>query len=479
MRGRRSASIAANPVLIGAATTLVVIVAIFLAYNANNGLPFVPTYELKAEVPSAANLVAGNDVRIGGARVGVVSDIQPAQHRDGSVSAVLTLKLDTKVRPLPQSSRILVRSRSALGLKYVEVTQGPRLTPDGKQAPGFQAGATIPIAQAKPQPVEIEQVFNTFDAPTREAIQANLYELGNALAGRGQDLNVAIQELNPVLQKLAPVAANLADPNTRLTRFVAALGRTVSIVAPVAEQQAALFANLDTTFAALARVARPFIVDTIAEGPATLDSGIVNFPRQRPFLRNSELLFGELRPGVRALRRAAPALAGALRIGTPTLRRLTALNNRLIPTFQSLQRFAQDPQVPLGVRGLSDTVRLAVPTVDAVTPTQTVCNYVTLWFRNVSSLLSEGDVNGTWQRFSLIVSPLGPNNEGGPSSAPADGPTTDNHLHNNHYPNTAQPGGERECEAANERYAAGQTVIGNPPGNQGTAHDVTKADLTK
>ena len=30
--------------LIGAATTLVVIVAVFLAYNANNGLPFVPTY---------------------------------------------------------------------------------------------------------------------------------------------------------------------------------------------------------------------------------------------------------------------------------------------------------------------------------------------------------------------------------------------------------------------------------------------------
>jgi len=44
MRRRGASSIAANPVLIGAATTLVVIVAVFLAYNANNGLPFVPTY---------------------------------------------------------------------------------------------------------------------------------------------------------------------------------------------------------------------------------------------------------------------------------------------------------------------------------------------------------------------------------------------------------------------------------------------------
>ena len=56
---RGSASIAANPVLIGAATSLVVIVAVFLAYNANSGLPFVPTYELKAEVPQAASLVVG------------------------------------------------------------------------------------------------------------------------------------------------------------------------------------------------------------------------------------------------------------------------------------------------------------------------------------------------------------------------------------------------------------------------------------
>ena len=75
MRRRRAAtSIASNPVLIGAATTLVVIVAVFLAYNANSGLPFVPTYQLKADVPNAANLVAGNDVRIGGTRVATVDD---------------------------------------------------------------------------------------------------------------------------------------------------------------------------------------------------------------------------------------------------------------------------------------------------------------------------------------------------------------------------------------------------------------------
>ena len=120
MRRRRASSIAANPVLIGAATTLVVIVAVFLAYNANEGLPFVPTYQLQAEVPDAANLVKGNDVRIAGTRVGTVTTIAPQKHSDGSVTAVLTLKMQTSVKPLPKDSTVLIRPRSALGLKYVE-----------------------------------------------------------------------------------------------------------------------------------------------------------------------------------------------------------------------------------------------------------------------------------------------------------------------------------------------------------------------
>ena len=93
----------------------------------------------------------------------------------------------------------------------------------------------------------------------------------------------------------------------------------------------------------------------------------------------------------------------------------------------------------------------------------------------MSSLLSVGDNNGTGQRFIIIATPQGPNAEGGPSATPANGPTTDNYLHTNYYPNTAAPGQTDECEAANEPYAVGKQVIGNVPGNQGTAHDITKA----
>ncbi len=58
MNRRRSSSLAASPLLIGAITTLIVVVAVFLSYNANNGLPFVPTYNIKVELPEAVGPAA-------------------------------------------------------------------------------------------------------------------------------------------------------------------------------------------------------------------------------------------------------------------------------------------------------------------------------------------------------------------------------------------------------------------------------------
>jgi virulence factor Mce-like protein len=460
MRRRGSQSIAANPVLIGAATTLVVLVAVFLAYNANNGLPFVPTYSLTADVPSAANLVKGNEVRIGGTRVGVVDKITPKRLANGQVIAQLGLKLETTVKPLPTDSTILVRPRSALGLKYVEITKG-------KSTAGFAEGGTIPIKQATPAPVEFDEFLSTFDQKTRDSAQQQLLGFGNALAGRGQDLHAAIQSFNPLLTQLAPAMANLSDNRTKLARFTEALGRTSAIVAPVAEQQAALFRNLDTTFTAFAAIARPYLQDSISGGPPAEQTAIDELPKQRPFLANSEAFFHELRPGVKALSGAAADLADAFTVGVPALHKSIQLNKDLKPTFQSLQRFAEDPLVALGVQDLNQTAKIAAPLFATIAPAQTVCNYWTLLFRNAASLLSEGDTNGTGQRFMIVASPQGPNNEGGPSSGPANGPNSDNHLHANPYPNTASPGQTQECEAGNETYSTGNLVIGNAPGNQG------------
>jgi hypothetical protein len=411
-------------------------------------------------VPSGADLVVGNDVRVGGDRVGVVDEITPIREKNGKVSAILGLKLDKIVEPLSDKSTVIVRARSALGLKYVQITPG-------RSGEALAPGDTLALKQATPKPVEIDEVFNTFNAPTRVGIQNSLTGFGNALAGRGADLNTAIGALRPLVDNLTPVARNLASDQTQLARFFRSLERAAEEVAPVAEEQASLFRNLDTVFGALVPV-KGQIQEFIQESPPSEDAAIREFPRQRPFLRNSAALFHELRPGAAVLPRAAPVLADAMEISARTLARTPALNSRLEDVFRSLDRFVADPVVPRGIKRLRDTVVTLRDPLDFITPAQTTCNYITLWFRNIASHLSEGDKNGTWQRFIIVATPQGPNNEGGPSSKPADGPSTDNHLHANPYPNTAAPGQDKECEAGNEDYVVGKTLVGNVPGNQGT-----------
>jgi virulence factor Mce-like protein len=459
------ASMTGSPVLVGALTVLVIVVAVFLSYNANKGLPFVPTYDLEAELPNAAALVTGNEVRIGGFRVGVVDDIRPQALPSGRMTAIVSMKLDKTVEPLPVDSTMIVRSRSALGLKYVEITPG-------SSGVGFRAGDTVPLSQAAPRPVEIEQVFNTFDAPTREGARASLRGFGGGLAGRGISLNEAIELAPQLLTNLEPVMVNLADVRTRLERFFPSLARAAAIVRPAAETQAELFENLDITFTGLSRVARPFIQDTIEKSPPTADVAIREFPLQRPFLQNTAAFARELRPGVAVLPETLPDLADALELGSESLVRAPALNRRLADVFLAVERFANDPIVPVGIDRLNDTVVSLDPTLRFLTPAQTTCNYATLWFRNVASHLSEGDRTGTWQRFIIVATPQGPNSESGLSAGPANGPNQDNFLHTNPYPNTAAPGqDEHECEAGNEPYYVGQQMLGTVPGNQGTITD--------
>ncbi len=467
MRDRPIQRLTASPVLVGALTTLIVIVAVFLAYNANNGLPFVPTYQISAIVPNANSLVRNNDVRVGGVRVGTVQTITPVQNQDdGTVHAKLDLKLDKSVDPLPVDSTFIVRSRSALGLKYLQITPGT-------SSQGLPQGGTLGIEAARPEPVEIDELFNTFQASTRRDIQKNQVEFGGAVAGRGPAINAALGVLRPLVDRLIPVMRNLSSPQTDLAGFLHGLESINGEIAPVAQTQADMFVALDQTFGALATVARPYIQESITKGVAAETTAIDTLPRIRPFLVNSAGLFNDLEPGVRALAANAPALAQALTIGAPVLRASPALNNQLPPTSEALLKFSQNPNVTNGLTGLTRTTKILKPTLSFVAPAQTVCNYATILLKNFSDSNRSGDAGGTWLRTITIMPPIPvsgtyPNSEAGPSSAPANGPGITNHLHYNAYPNTAAPGqSPRECEAGNEPYLTGQTVIGNVPGNQG------------
>jgi virulence factor Mce-like protein len=461
--------VASSPVIVGAVTVLVVIVAVFLAYNANNGLPFVSTYNLKARVPNANALVKGNEVRIGGARVGVVKSVVPVQTGNGEVAAELSLSLDKNVEPLPRNSTMIIRPKSPLGLKYLQIVPGD-------SGEGFKAGETIPVAAARPEPVDIDEFFDMFDARTRRAIQQNLAGFGNALAGRGPQINNAFHALRMLAESAEPALADLVAPSTGFGRFWRALEALSATVAPVAEQQASMFAGLDRTFAAFARVSRPYIQETISQGPETLDTATEDLPALRPFLHDSERFFTALRPGAKVLGETSPTIAAALRAGIPALNRSPILNAQLPPTADALLAFQQAEGVFNGLDLLIQTNNLLGPAIRFIAPAQTTCNYLTIAFKNLANASGETNSLGGWFNAISFEPPTGVNSESGPASAPANGGEPAganaglplNHLHSNPYPNTASPGQPRECEAGNELFPVGQTVIGNTPRNDGT-----------
>lgn len=481
MNRRRRGSLAGSPLLIGALTTLIVVVAVYISYNANNGLPFTPTYNIKVELPESSGLQPGNEVRLSGKRIGVVSGLVPYQNpTTGRVTAIASLRLEKKIQPLPADTHTLVESVSTIGLKYLELTRGHANT-------SIAPGHTIPVSQSR-EPVQIQDFFNIFDKPTRIAIQQNTNTFGNAFAGRGRGINQAIATLRPLVNNAIPVLHNLASPQTGLRELFVALDKGASQVAPVAEQQAAFFDNLDTFFAAWASVA-PSLERTIEGGPAALHQAIYSLPHEGPFIEKVTEFTRLLRPSASVLRTTAGPLGHAFEVGAVNLRAATTVNKELPGALQGFREFSEDPVVTLGLEEFTKTVLLGNPLLAGLAPAQTTCNYVSLALRNLTNVISENIGVGTMARAVPVFSPSGPNNEGLPASAPANGPSVEraltgttvlgpivenNHLHYTPYPNVAGPGQPKECEAGNQSYEVGKTVIGPTSTTLGTLHDETK-----
>jgi phospholipid/cholesterol/gamma-HCH transport system substrate-binding protein len=466
-RRRHDPGIAGNPILIGALTVLVTIVAVYLAYNATNGLPFVPTYTLHVQAANASELSHGDEVNMGGARVGLVQTVTPTRMRDGRPIALLTLQLQNSIKPLPVDSTFTVRLKGAIGLKYLEITLGHAQR-------GWPQNAVVPLRHETSE-VDFDQVLSMFNPPTRVGVQRTTIGFAQALAGRGLDINNAIGAFGPLLRDLRPVAANLASPATNLGGFFRSLERYTGALTPVATVQGQLFANLDTTFRALASVAVPSLQNTISDTPPMFDATIANAPVIRPFLTDTAALFAQLRPGIATLPQSAPVLASAFAIGTRNLPGTAALDKRTVTLAKNTAAYAQNPAVQQGLDRLTLTLNQLGPPLAFLTPVQSTCNYVTLFLRNTQSLLSEHVSQGSLLRFVQIAIDDVPGYESEPSSKPFTGTSTgaaSGPLHVNPYPNTASPGETRECAAGNEPYP-NKAVLGNPAGNVGIKTEKT------
>jgi phospholipid/cholesterol/gamma-HCH transport system substrate-binding protein len=476
----------ANPVLIGAVTVLVAIIAVFLAYNANNGLPFVPTRELKVDIATGASLVPGNDVEEGGYRIGIVSDMHPIELANGTVGAQLVLQLNTANGRVPVDSTATVRPRSLLGLKYVDLNFGhsKRVFPDG---------ATMAISQTS-IPVQFDDINTMFDAKTRPAIEQNLAGYGDALTARGSALNDTIASLPSLFQHLQPVAQYLSATQTELTRFFQALNGFFGTVSPVAQTNERLFADQATTFQAISHSASD-LENTIRESPPTLDVSTTSLRAQQPFLTDLTTFSNYFAPATAQLRQALPNIDPALAAGVKVLPRTPAMNQELESVLQALNSLALDPGTNVALNGLKATTGTLNPMLRYLGPYVTACNQWNYFWVELADLVSEQTNFGMAQRALLNFTNHQTNNVGDQGATqPANGYDMTNpadvvasqqsrgadaeYLHGPAYAAAIDNQGNADCEAGQRGYQYSQNssdpnhralvTDARTPGGQGT-----------
>ncbi len=449
---RSQPSAIANPVLVGAMTVLVIMVAVFLAYNANNGLPFVPTKQLRVNIASGADLVVGNEVREGGFRVGLVSSMKPIQLKTGQIGAQLTLQLNQGEGNVPVDSSVSIRPRSVLGLKFVDLHKGVSRRV-------FADGATMPITQTS-VPVQFEDVFQTFDAKTRSSIDKNLVGFGDTLAGRGSALNDTFASLPKLLGYLRPVAAYLADPNTQLTRLFKSLEGFMGTLAPVAGTNARLFTDLATTFEGFSRDPNA-LQQTIARSPSTEQVSTQSLKVQQPFLTDLAVLGTNLAPATHELAVSLPTVNPAIEIGTHTLARTPSLNANLQQVLRGLQNLALAPGTNMAVNALASTSTTLNPMIRYLGPYQTVCDDWNYFWTYLGEHLSQPTDYGFAQRALVNATNAGqPNNLGQAGAiAPVNGGGTtslvtggNEFVHGQAYGAAVDTAGNADCETGQRGY---------------------------
>lgn len=469
-RGRSLARVFDNPILVGAFTILVVMLAVYLSYIAENGLPFIPTYNVRVDVPNADELVKNADVRIGGARVGQVLTITPerANKQWPHPYAQLGLALEQSLEPLPPDTRYQVRLASVLGGKYLQ------LYPGHSKAAGLPDGGTFALSTNARRNhnvpfVDLDTAFAAFGPKTRQGLRGVIGEFGDAFGGRGTQFNDAIHSLGKLMPPLESLLRAFDAPSTQLSRFISGLAGTTGALAPVAPTVSSLFRDAGTTFQALDT---PALGSTIDQLPPTEATGTTVLTNAHPVLADAVTIVQELKPGAALLPTAAQRLDQLLVAATPVFKRVPRLAIALEHALAAVYALARDPASTqtFKVLGSSDLATFGSSAflglgaiLRTVAQAQFACNTTALWVRNFASALTEGDATAGWLRFSPILDLTGGSHSQGFEQS---SPSPD--LHINYYPieNSSQ------CQAANEGYTGAQ-LIGNPPRTSTTVDDTS------
>jgi phospholipid/cholesterol/gamma-HCH transport system substrate-binding protein len=228
----------ANAPRIAAAGALAAVAAIVLvlALGGNGGA----TYQLI--FPEAGQLVRGDEVQVGGTRVGSVTDIQLTSN----YRARITIHLDSSLTPLHEGTgaEIRVPSLATVADRYVALSPGPN------NRPALPSGSTLE-GSAIHGAVDLDQLFNIFNKRTRRGLQQFFQGSAEQYAGAGSALQTDVLYFPPSLTAVSHVFAELARETPTLTRFLVESAKATTTLAARRTELTELVGNANTTFTAI------------------------------------------------------------------------------------------------------------------------------------------------------------------------------------------------------------------------------------
>lgn len=229
------------------ATFAVVCAAIleFLAVNIGQPVPFTNAYTIHGVFSDADGVPDAADVRVSGVDVGKVTEVTHDPRYPAET--VVTLEItDPNAVPVYSNGFAQVRPKTLLGEKYIDLTVGDQDTGEAIADGGF-----LPSAQTG-KDVSNDEIFNAFDAATREDQRQVLQALDAATRQRSSDIQDILPQLQSVLSNLDPVAHVYEQDQPQVDQIFVNLDTIMQTLADEHMQLGGLLHNGNIAFGAVA-----------------------------------------------------------------------------------------------------------------------------------------------------------------------------------------------------------------------------------
>jgi phospholipid/cholesterol/gamma-HCH transport system substrate-binding protein len=233
--------------LAGAAcvAALVAVVLLATAAGGSNG-----SYSVRAIFDDAGNLISGENVKIGGVKVGTVGSVTPTP--TGKAAIVLNIE-NPGFKDFRSDASCTIRPQSLIGEKYVDClptqprVEGTPLPPPLHQIRhGEGTGQYLLPVQNTSSPVDVDLLGDINRLPEQQRFTIILNELGAGLAGRGSDLSEVIKRASPALQELDKVLEILANENKVLAKLAVDSNQALAPLAKVSSRVADFIVQSNT-----------------------------------------------------------------------------------------------------------------------------------------------------------------------------------------------------------------------------------------